>query len=146
VEVGHGPDLARGAQLLEALELASFGEDVDGGHWPERNVDTAAIAVTILNVPSESDLYEVEVLEGEVVEASHLQLDRRDTERLPTRATQPAVQTAIAVATGFVAGAATMALLRRYGLARLERAAAAPALEQQRPEQARTFVVHVRQL
>ena len=62
------------------------------------------------------------------------------------RATQPAVQTAVAAATGFVAGAATMALLRRYGQARLERAAPAPALEPQRPGQARTFVVHVRQL
>jgi hypothetical protein len=97
-------------------------------------------------VPDEGDLYEVEVLEGELVESSHLQLDRRDAERLPTRAVQPAVQTAMAVATGFVAGAATMALLRRYGLARLERAAAPPAVEQQRPEQAHTFVVHVRQL
>jgi hypothetical protein len=50
-------------------------------------------------------------------------------------------------ATGFVAGAATMALLRRYGQARLERAGAAvPALEPPHVRQARTYVVHVRQL
>ena len=100
----------------------------------------------MLNVPTENDLYEVEVLEGEVVESSHLQLERGAAERLPTRPAQPAVQTAVAAATGFVAGAAAMALLRRYGMARLERAAAAPALEPQPPAQARTFVVHVRQL
>ena len=97
-------------------------------------------------MPAESELYEVEVLEGEVVEASRLQLEPSGPGRLPARAAQPAVQTAVAAATGFVAGAATMALLRRYGLARLERAAVTPALEQQRPEQAHTFVVHVRQL
>jgi hypothetical protein len=39
-----------------------------------------------------------------------------------------------------------MALLRRYGQARLDRAATGPALEQARPGQARTFVVTVRQL
>jgi hypothetical protein len=97
-------------------------------------------------VSTENDLYEIEVLEGEVVEASHVQLEPSAAVRLPTRAAQPTVQTAVAAATGFVAGAATMALLRRYGQSRLERAANVAPLEQQRPAQARTFVVHVRQL
>jgi hypothetical protein len=97
-------------------------------------------------VPIESDLYEIEVLDGEVVPTSHQQLEHARGERLPGRAGQPGVQTAMAVATGFVAGAATMALLRRYGQARLEGAAAVAALEQPRPGHARTYLVHVRQL
>ena len=96
-------------------------------------------------MPPEEDVYEVEVLEGELVPQPIGQLERVGAERMPLRAAQPAVQTAVAAATGFVAGAATMALLRRYGQTRLERAAPAPA-EAQRPAQARTFVVHVRQL
>ena len=70
-------------------------------------------------------MYEIEVLDGELVAHPHAQLEAVGAEQLPLRAAQPAVQTAMAVATGFVAGAATMALLRRYGQARLERVAAA---------------------
>lgn len=100
-----------------------------------------------MRVPREEDVYEIEVLDGELVAHPHAELEAVGAEQLPLRAGQPAVQTAMAVATGFVAGAATMALLRRYGQARLERvAAASPAVEQQRPRQARTFIVHVRQL
>jgi hypothetical protein len=99
----------------------------------------------MLRMPMEEEVYEVEVLEGELVPQSIGQLEHVGSQRLPLRVTQPAVQTAVAAATGFVAGAATMALLRRYGQTRLERAAPAPA-EVQRPAQARTFVVHVRQL
>ena len=90
-------------------------------------------------------MYEVEVLDGEVVPHPVGQLDRLGTERLPQRP-QPAVHTAVAAATGFVAGAATMALLRRYGHSRLERATPTTALEPQRPPQVRTYVVHVRQI
>lgn len=97
-------------------------------------------------MPTENELYELEVLDGEVVETPHEQLEPAAPERLPARVTQPAVQTAVAAATGFVAGAATMALLRRYGQARLERAGVTQALEQQRPAQAHSFVVYVRQL
>ena len=97
-------------------------------------------------MPTDNELYEIEVLEGEVVAPVHSQLEPATTERLPGLAGQPAVQTAVAAATGFVAGAATMALLRRYGQSRLERAAATPALEQPRAGQARTYVVTVRQL
>ena len=92
-------------------------------------------------------MYEVEVLEGELVPQPIGQLEHVGSERLPLRAAQPAVQTVVAAATGFVAGAATMALLRHYGQARLERATPTPApVEAQRPTQARTFLVHVRQL
>jgi hypothetical protein len=111
-----------------------------------RQVDSSGNAVTILNVPTESELYEIEVLDGELVAPAHAQLEAPQGERLPGLAAQPAVQTAMAAATGFVAGAATMALLRRYGQARIERAAAVPAPERPRPGQARTYVVTVRQL
>ena len=97
-------------------------------------------------MPTENELYEIEVLEGEVVDSSGSQLEQAAAERLPARTAQAGVQTAMAAATGFVAGAATMALLRRYGRARLERAGAAGAPEQPRVGQARTYVVHVRQL
>ena len=98
-------------------------------------------------MPTDSDLYELEVLDGEVVQTSYRALEPDRGGWLPSRAAQPAVQTAVAVATGFVAGAATMALLRRYGQARLEAAAgAAGAVERPRPGQSRTYLVHVRQL
>jgi uncharacterized membrane protein YgcG len=97
-------------------------------------------------MPPEDDVYEVEVLEGEIVPQPPGQLEHVVSERLPLRTAQPTVQTAVAAATGFVAGAATMALLRHYGQTRLERAASPPAPEPQRPTGARTFVVHVRQL
>jgi hypothetical protein len=97
-------------------------------------------------VPTENELYEIEVLEGEVLGSEHSQLEQAPGERLPARAAPAGVQTAMAAATGFVAGAATMALLRRYGQARLERAATLPPPEHARPGQARTYVVHVRQL
>ena len=91
-------------------------------------------------------MYEVEVLDGELVPHPVGQLDRLGAERLPQRAPQPAVHTAVAAATGFVAGAATMALLRRYGQSRLDRATPTTALEPQRTPPVRTYVVHVRQL
>jgi hypothetical protein len=97
-------------------------------------------------VPTESDLYEIEVLDGEVVTTPRLRLEPPRGERLPGRAGQPGVQAAVAMATGFVAGAATMALLRRYGQARLEAPATAAALERPRPGQSRTYLVQVRQI
>ena len=95
---------------------------------------------------TENEPYEIEVLEGEVVDSPRSQLEPAPAERLPIRSGQVGVQTAMAAATGFVAGAATMALLRRYGHARLERAGAVPAIEPPRVGQARTYVVHVRPL
>jgi hypothetical protein len=96
-------------------------------------------------VPTDNELYEIEVLDGELVAPARSQLAGATTERLPGLAGQPAVQTAVAAATGFVAGAATMALLRRYGQSLLERAAVTTALEP-RAAQTRTYVVTVRQL
>jgi len=97
-------------------------------------------------MPAEDDVYEIEVLDGELVPQPVGHLRHAGSERLPLRASPPAVQTAVAAATGFVAGAATMALLRRYGHTRLERAVPAPAPEPQRLVQARTYLVQVRQL
>jgi hypothetical protein len=97
-------------------------------------------------VPSENELYEIEVLAGEVVDSTRSELEPAPAERFPVRTGQLGVQTAVAAATGFVAGAAAMVLLRRYGQARLERAGAVPALEPPRVGQARTYVVHVRPL
>ena len=101
----------------------------------------------------QNERYEIEVLEGEVVgsghsqiEPAHSQIEHARPDRLPGRVGPAGVQTAMAAATGFVAGAATMALLRRYGQVRLDRAAPAPQLEPQYPGQTRTYVVHVRQL
>ncbi len=91
-------------------------------------------------------MYEIEVLDGELISHPRVQLESVDAEQLPLRVGQPAVHMAVAVATGFVAGAATMALLRRHGQARLESAAAATQALELRPRQARTFVVHVRQV
>lgn len=96
-------------------------------------------------MPPENELYEIEVLDGEVLDPAHSQLEPVAAERVPVRVGQAGVQTAMAAATGFVAGAATMALLRRYGQARIERAPA-PQREQPRPGHVRTYVVHVRQL
>jgi len=87
--------------------------------------------------------YAVEVIDAEFVEHRDVVLDRDDAERLPVWASPPAVQTAVAAATGFVAGAATVALLRRYAQARLERESAVRQLPLGR---ARTYLVQVRQL
>ncbi len=79
-------------------------------------------------MPTESELYEIEVLDGEFVEyAAQLRLESAWALSACRRGgASRSVQTAVAAATGFVAGAATMALLRRYGQARLERTAATP--------------------
>ncbi len=98
-----------------------------------------------LIVPIDDELYEIEVLEGELVEPSPSQLESVTVDRLPGLSFQPAVQTAMAAATGFVAGAATMALLRRLGQTRPERAVPA-ALEPTRLGHPRTYVVTVRQI
>lgn len=97
-------------------------------------------------MPPSDELYEIEVLDGEIVAPAQAQLEPRDADGLPLRVTPPAVQAAMAAATGFVAGAATMALLRRYAQARLERAPAPPPALDPRAVPGRTYVVHVRQL
>ena len=97
-------------------------------------------------MPTEEDVYAIEVLDGEVVPQTDRQLEQLGTEPLPHAADAARGADRGGGSDRLCRGAATMALLRRYGQARLERAAPAPALEPQRSGQARTFVVHVRQL
>jgi hypothetical protein len=89
---------------------------------------------------------EEEVLDGELVGPSYdyVPIKPAARERALLRGTTPAMQTAAAAATGFVAGAATLALLRRYGNARLERGLAPGQLPARRGGQ--TYIVHVRPL
>jgi hypothetical protein len=58
--------------------------------------------------------------EAEIVDGLPVLADVRPIERVPP-ATLPAVQAAAAAATGFVAGAALIALVRRHGTRRLAR-------------------------
>ena len=95
---------------------------------------------------TDEELYETEVLEGELVEYSHAAPAALNAEQVPISISPLAVQTAVAAATGFVAGAATLALLRRYGIARLERGAAAHGVALPPARGARTYIVHVRPL
>lgn len=92
---------------------------------------------------------EGEVVEGELVaprEELPVVLEARVVER-PVRSPVPVVQAAVAAATGFVAGAATLALLRRYG-GRVARDAESlgEGLDQVRraPRQTTTYLVQVR--
>lgn len=93
---------------------------------------------------------EDELLEGELIAPGDelpVVVQARVVEQPPARSSMPVVQTAVAAATGFVAGAATLALLRRYGgrLAR-DAEALAESLEQAgRPSrQTTTYLVQVR--
>jgi hypothetical protein len=100
-------------------------------------------------VTVEEELYELEVLDGEVVQQS--------TELAPTATpgrsliwgSAPALQTAAVAATGFVAGAATVALLRRYALRAREAELLAEGLSLRAPLPMRrggTYLVQVRQI
>ena len=93
---------------------------------------------------------EDELLEGELIAPEDelpVLLEARVVEQPPQRSSVPVVHTAVAAATGFVAGAATFALLRRYG-GRLAREAEAlgETLDQARrpPRQVTTYLVSVR--
>jgi hypothetical protein len=68
------------------------------------------------DVTIDEELYELEVLDGEVVEHSTELAPALTTGRSVVWSSAPALQTAAVAATGFVAGAATFALLRRYAL------------------------------
>lgn len=98
------------------------------------------------------ELYEIEVLDGEVVEHGRSLEPVRLEDRSLIRSSAPALQTAVAVATGFVAGAATLALLQRYaGRAAVEAELAADGLSRrsERPGGRRgsvTYLVHVRRV
>ncbi len=108
------------------------------------------------------ELLEVEVLDGEVVEYAVERVESPLPEtaggRLPSWLPVPGVQTAVAAATGFVAGAATLALLRRYALTRAETSVTAWGGDHPRPDhggqdpqgyrhgQARMYVIQIRPL
>jgi hypothetical protein len=78
---------------------------------------------------SEDEFYELEVVEGELVEPVVRDLTTTEagaidvTRDAGLMRSNPKLQTAAAAATGFVAGAATLALLRHYGAAKLQKAA-----------------------
>jgi hypothetical protein len=98
----------------------------------------------------EEELFELEVLDGEVVEQSTTLATAGPVDRGLTRVSAPVLQTAAAAATGFVAGAAAFALLRRYST-RLAREAeiAAESLNRRGDLPLRrgvTYIVHVRPL
>lgn len=95
---------------------------------------------------SRDELYELEVIDGELVAHEQPVIEPAGDDRLPAWGPAPTVQTAVAAATGFVAGAATLGLLRRYGQSRLERAAASAGEPLPGSARVRTYIVHVRQL
>ena len=95
---------------------------------------------------------EGEPIEGELVDSSEelpVVVEARVLERRArpvTRGPVPAVTTAVAAATGFVAGAATLALLRRYaGRTARELDSIGDSVEQLRhPSRTTTYLVQVR--
>jgi hypothetical protein len=93
----------------------------------------------------DAEPYEVEVLDGELVEQSWTLAHPEVPERSLTWDSPP-VQTAVAAATGFVAGAATLALLRHYGMSRLERSSGLRGIEPLSAGRGHTYIVHVRPL
>lgn len=68
------------------------------------------------DVTIDEELYELEVLDGEVVQQSTELAPAPSTGRSVVWGSAPVLQTAAVAATGFVAGAATFALLRRYAV------------------------------
>lgn len=107
---------------------------------------------------SAEQIDEYEVLDGELVpEQSDTlavglgadaprELQHLARERLPVPDAAVAVHAAALVAGGFLAGAATMALLRRYGQPRPERPLAGAAAQRQLPGETRAYLVSVRRL
>jgi hypothetical protein len=149
MEIWESTDLTGGPELLEALELASLGENVDCGHLRSRIV-TSRPGCQHEGVEHQeepfAEPYEIEVLDGELVQQSWTLVRPEASERSLSWVSPP-VQTAVAAATGFVAGAATLALLRRYGMSRLERSSGAGrGIEPLPPGRGHTYVVHVRPL
>jgi hypothetical protein len=90
----------------------------------------------------DEELFEIEILDGEIVPVDDTAELRLPPERSLVWSSPPVVQTAVAAATGFVAGAATMALLRRYGMLEGVRRRAPESL----PLRRGTYVIHIRPL
>jgi hypothetical protein len=109
----------------------------------------SVVAEDHIDVPTEpADDAEEETVEGMPVLADVRPIDLAPPAQPATSAPLPAVQAAAVAATGFVAGAATMALVRRHAARRLSRAQgagfrrSAERLPVVGP--GRTFLVHVR--
>lgn len=103
--------------------------------------------VTMSSVSSHADLPAEPVVEGteETVDGLPVLAEVRAIEPA-SRATLPAVQAAAAAATGFVAGAATLALVRRHStrkLARTQRKAPKRPVDMLPIVGSRTFLVDV---
>jgi len=103
---------------------------------------------------SEAPIEASEVCDGELVpELSAWPEDQRSRDlwqatsgRLALYDGALALQTAALVAGGFLAGAATLALLRRYGQPRPERPLLGPGTERQLVGETRAYLVSVRRL
>ncbi len=94
---------------------------------------------------------ETEVLDGEVVDGLPVLVGQAAELEPAHWSARPTVQAAAAAATGFVAGAATLALMRRYGLRRVAREvnAVRDAIDPRwrspfPPGPGQTYIVHVR--
>ena len=88
----------------------------------------------------------IEVVDGEQVDGVPVLAEVRAIERPPAPTVLPAVQAAAAAATGFVAGAATLAVVRRRQARRLARRKPGRAVDMLPASGGRTFLVHVHRL
>jgi len=89
----------------------------------------------------------IEVVDGEqLVDGIPVLADVRPIERLPMAPVLPAVHAAAAAATGFVAGAATLAVVRRRHARRLARRKPGLGLDMLPVAGSRTFLVHVHRI
>jgi hypothetical protein len=86
----------------------------------------------------------IEVVDGEQVpDGISVIAEVRAIERMPVATVLPAVQAAAAAATGFVAGAATLAVMRRRQARRIARRKPGGAFDMLPLSGSRTFLVHV---
>jgi uncharacterized membrane protein len=87
-------------------------------------------------------LTDAEVVEEEIVEGVPVLAEVRPLP-VPAAASLPAVQAAAAMATGFVAGAATIALVKRHSSRKLARRAPRRAADMLPIVASRTFLVDI---
>lgn len=86
----------------------------------------------------------IEVVDGEqLADGVEVIAEVRAIERLPAATVLPAVQAAAVAATGFVAGAATLAVVRRRHARRVARRKPGSAFDMLPLSGSRTFLVHV---
>ena len=82
----------------------------------------------------------------ELVDGLPILAEVHPIERLPVAAGLPTVQAAAAAVTGFVAGAATLAVVRRHHARKLARRTPGRALDMLPIAGTRTFLVHVQRI